>query len=74
MRKLLRESKGSFVESTDRLGLNVTFTCRIILKEGAVSKVIRPFLIPFHLEAEMQKSIKTVHDNDVIEPIKHSFW
>ena len=40
LRELLRDSKGSFVDSTDTLGLNVTFPCRIILKEDAVPRVI----------------------------------
>ena len=34
LRQLLRDSKSSFVDSTDRLVFNVTFPCRIILKGG----------------------------------------
>ena len=74
LRHLLRNAKLSFVDITDTLGLNVTFPCRIILKDDAVPRVIRPFRIPFHLQGEMQKSIKKLQENGVIEPITHSFW
>ena len=73
LRQLLRNAKQSFVDSTDTLGLNVTFPCRIILKEDAVPKVIRPFRIPFHLQAEMQKSIKQLQENGIMSLLNIHF-
>ena len=58
LRNLLRKTKNAFVNSTDTLGLNTLYPCRILLKENAVPKVIRPFRIPFHLQQEMMQSIQ----------------
>ena len=56
------------------LGTTEGIKAKLVLKAGAVSKFIRPRLIPFALKEAVEKELHHFEEQGILRRIMHSSW